>query len=123
MTKYVISEFCESSGLSQTIIQADSKINALLDYFDVETDLDGHLYLDVESLVADMGHELGHDVSIIKVSKKPKVIEEEEDYEEGYTPWPFPTSYPEWHTFGHFKPLVLMVIISIFVHIADSEQH
>lgn len=94
MPKYVIAEFSETSGISQTIIEADNKVDALLDYFDVETDLDGHVYLDAESLIADMGHERGYDISIIKVSKKPKMIEEEDEPED-YTPWPFPTTYPE----------------------------
>lgn len=95
MPKYVIAEFSETSGISQVIIEADSKLHALQDYFDVEIDLDGHLYLDAESLIADMGHELGYDIAIIKVSKKPKIIEEEVEESEDYTPWPFPTSYPE----------------------------
>ena len=97
MRKYVIAEFCETSGLTQTIIKAESKLHALQDYFDVETDTEGHLYLDVESLVADMGHELDYDISIVRVVKKPRDIEPEEpdDYEADYTPWPFPTERPE----------------------------
>jgi hypothetical protein len=97
MTKYVIAEFSETSGLDQTIVRAESKLHALQDYFDVETDTEGHLYLDVESLVADMGHELGYDISIIKVGKKPKddELQEEDDYQVDFTPWPFPTERPE----------------------------
>ena len=89
MSKYVISEFSETSGISQVVVKADSKLKALLDYFDVETDTDGHLYLDAEALVADMGHELGYDISIIKVSKSPKELEPD------FSPWPFPTDRPE----------------------------
>jgi hypothetical protein len=96
MSKYVIAEFSETAGLSQTIVRAESKLHALQDYFDVETDTEGHLYLDVESLVADMGHELDYDISIIKVGKKSKDAEpEEEDYHVDFTPWPFPTERPE----------------------------
>lgn len=95
MRKYVIAEFCETSGLSQTIVKAESKLHALQDYFEVETDTDGHLYLDVESLVADMGHELGYDISIVRVGKKTQNAEPEEEFEADYTPWPFPTERPE----------------------------
>lgn len=97
MTKYVIAEFSETTGLTQTVVKAESKLHALQDYFDVETDTEGHLYLDVESLVADMEHELGFDISIIKVSKKPADTEPEEvdECQVDFTPWPFPTSRPE----------------------------
>ena len=96
MRKYVIAEFSETSGLTQTIVKAESKLHALQDYFDVETDTEGHLYLDVESLVADMGHELGYDISIVRVVKKTQEVEpEEEEFEADYTPWPFPTERPE----------------------------
>jgi hypothetical protein len=97
MTKYVIAEFSETIGLTQTIVKAESKLHALQDYFDVETDTEGHLYLDVESLVADMGHELGFDISIIKVGKKPKddELKEEDEYQVDYTPWPWPSDRPE----------------------------
>lgn len=95
----MIAEFNECTGLNQTIVKAESKLHALQDYFDVETDIDGHLYLDVESLVADMGHELGFDINIIKVGKKSRDAEpeeeEEEDYQVDFTPWPFPTERPE----------------------------
>lgn len=96
MTKYVIAAFDECNGLTQTIIKAESKLHALQDYFDVETDIEGHLYLDEESLVADMGHELGHDISIMKISKKSKDVEPEEvdEYQVDYSPWPFPTERP-----------------------------
>jgi hypothetical protein len=97
MTKYVIAEFSETTGLTQTVVKAESKLHALQDYFDVETDTEGHLYLDVESLVADMGHELGYDISIMKVGKKSRDSEPEEvdEYQVDYSPWPFPTKRPE----------------------------
>jgi hypothetical protein len=96
MSKYVIAEFSETSGLSQTIVKAESKLHALQDYFDVETDSEGHLYLDIESLVADRSLELGFDISIVKVGKKPVEAEsEEDDYQVDFTPWPFPTERPE----------------------------
>lgn len=89
MSKYVIAEFSECSGLTQTVVNAECKLDALLEFFDVETDIDGHIYLDVESLVADMGHELGYDISIVKVLKNKKFLDPD------YTPWPFPTRQPE----------------------------
>ena len=97
MSKYVIAEYSETAGLSQTIVKAESRLHALQDYFDVETDIEGHLYLDEESLVADMGHELGYDINIVKVGKKSKELkaEDEEEYEVDFTPWPFPTERPE----------------------------
>lgn len=97
MRKYVIAEFDENSGLSQTIVKADSKLHALQDYFDVETDTEGHLYLEVESLVADMGYRLDYDISIVRVDKKSRDAEPEEadEYEVDFTPWPFPTERPE----------------------------
>lgn len=89
MAKYVIAEFSECSGLTQTVINAERKLDALLEFFDVELDVDGHMYLDVESLVTEMGHELGYDISIIKVAKTKTLSDPE------YTPWPFPTERPE----------------------------
>jgi hypothetical protein len=98
MSKYVIAEFCETTGMSLTIVKAESKLHALQDYFDVETDPDGHLYLDAEALVADQERELGYDIGIIKVGKKTKTSDEEDaelEYDEGYTSWPFPEEKPE----------------------------
>ena len=89
MSKYVIAEFSESSGLIQTVVKAESKLKALQEFFDVETDTDGHMYLDVESLVADMGYELGYDISIVKIIKTKNLSDPD------YTPWPFPTERPE----------------------------
>ena len=88
MTKYVIAEFSETSGMSLTIVKAESKLHALQDYFDVETDTEGHLYLDVESIVSDHGHELGYDFDIIRTSKK------SEWNDPDFTPWPFPMERP-----------------------------
>ena len=95
MRKYVIAEFDEAAGLTQTIVKADSKLHALQDYFDVETDTEGHLYLDIESLVADMGYRLDYDISIVKVGKKSQDHEPEEEFEVDFTPWPFPTELTE----------------------------
>ena len=98
MSKYVIAEFCETSGMSLIIVKAESKLHALQDYFDVETDPDGHLYLDAEALVADQERELGYDLAIIKVGKKTKDSDTEDvEYESevDFSPWPFPESRPE----------------------------
>jgi hypothetical protein len=96
MTKYVIAEFSESYGLSQMIVKAESKLHALQYYFGVGTDTEGPLYLNLESLVADMGYELGFDINIIKVGKKPKddELQDKNDYQVDFTPWPFPTKRP-----------------------------
>lgn len=95
MRKYVIAEFDGAAGLTQTIVKADSKLHALQDYFNVESDTEDHLYLDVESLVADMGYRLDYDISILRVDKKSRDAEPEEEFEVDFTPWPFPTERPE----------------------------
>lgn len=89
MTKYVISEFSESGGITQEVVVAESKLQAMLQYFNVVTDADGHFYLDLESVVADHDRELGYDINIIKIVKTKKLLDP------GYTPWPFPTERPE----------------------------
>lgn len=89
MSKYVISEFTEDGGMHQEVVVADSKLKAMISYFDAETDVDGHLYLDLESLVADHGKELGYDIDIIKIQKTKKFLDPD------YSPWPFPTRQPE----------------------------
>jgi hypothetical protein len=89
MSKYVIAKVSDCGGITQTLVKAESKLKALLEYFDIETDQDGHLYLDVESLLADVGYELGYDINILKVSKTKKELDPD------YSPWPFPTTQPE----------------------------
>ena len=94
MTKYVISSFTHQTGIEQQIIKADSKLEALIEYFDNEcTDTNGNKYLDEEHVASDNGMTLDWDISIIRVGKKSKELEEDPD--EGTTPWPWPNTYPE----------------------------
>lgn len=89
MTKYVISQFTEDSGIIQEVVKAETKLEAFLDYLDVTHEDDRAFFQDVESLLSNYDLELGYDINIIKVSKRPKW--EDPDY----SPWPFPTARPE----------------------------